>query len=88
MPNRSLSLEEQCNVAQSILSTPAAAEAERLEWALAAACGAVASAMQRDEPGSAAGLYETAAGMAIFAGAGSPLTSAARPNPARALADA
>jgi GNAT superfamily N-acetyltransferase len=67
-------LEEQFNVAQSILSTPAAAEAARLEWALATACRAVAITMAQREPDSGAGAHVGPAGMAIFAGAGSPLT--------------
>lgn len=67
-------LEEQLNVAQSILATPAAAEAMQLEWALATACCAVATAMARRDPTSGAGADESSAGVAIFAGAGSPLT--------------
>jgi GNAT superfamily N-acetyltransferase len=74
MTDRPPDLAQQVNVAQSILSSPAAAEAVRLEWALAAACRAVASAAARREPTSGAGVYESPAGMAIFAGTGSPLT--------------
>ena len=74
MNSRPLELERQINAAQSILSTPAAAEARRLEWALAAACGAAAEAMLLREPSSGAGARTSSAGMAIFAGAGSPLT--------------
>jgi GNAT superfamily N-acetyltransferase len=69
-----LDLAQQVNVAQAILSTPAAAEAVRLEWAQAATCRAVATAMARREATSGAGAHESPAGMAIFAGAGSPLT--------------
>lgn len=67
-------LAQQVNAAQSILSTPAAAEAARLEWALAATGRAVAEAMALRDPGSGAGALESRAGMAVFAGAGSPLT--------------
>jgi GNAT superfamily N-acetyltransferase len=74
MNTRPLELERQINSAQSILSTPAAAEAARLEWALAATCGATADAMALREPASGAGTFASTAGMAIFAGAGSPLT--------------
>ncbi|HEY3254411.1 MAG TPA: hypothetical protein VGJ91_10695, partial [Polyangiaceae bacterium] len=74
MTDPSLSLEQQLHLAQAIVSTPAAAEAARLEWALAATCGAVAAAMALCEPASFAGVHESSAGMAIFAGAGSPLT--------------
>jgi GNAT superfamily N-acetyltransferase len=76
MTNRHLSLEERVNAAQSILATPAAAEAARLEWAQATACGAVATALALRDPTSGAGFHESAAGMAIFAGAGSPLSQA------------
>ena len=74
MTNRHPTLEEQVNAAQSILATPAAAEAIELEWAQATACRAVATAMARQDPTSGAGDYESSAGMAIFAGVGSPLT--------------
>lgn len=74
MDDRPLDLAQQVTSAQSILSTPAAAEAAQLEWALAATCRAVAEAMARREPSSGAGVLESPAGMAIFAGAGSPLT--------------
>lgn len=67
-------LAQQVTAAQSILATPAAAEAVRLEWAVAATSRAVATAMARKAPGSGAGVHESPAGMAIFAGAGSPLT--------------
>ena len=72
--DRSLELERRINAAQSILSTPAGAEAERLEWALAATCRAVADAMALRDPRSHAAAYVSGAGMAIFAGVGSPLT--------------
>lgn len=68
------SLEEQINAAQTTCGTPAAAEATVLEWGLAAGCGAVAAAMARQDPASGAGVYESRAGMGIFAGVGSPLT--------------
>lgn len=71
-----MSLEHQFNVAQSILSTPAAALAARLEWALASTCRAVAEAMSRRDTTSGAGAHTSPAGMAIVAGSGSPLTQA------------
>ena len=74
MAKRPVSLEEQVNAAQSTLGTPAAAEAAKLEWGQAVGCGAVAAAMALRTPTSGAGVYESAAGLAIFAGAGSPLT--------------
>jgi len=74
MTNHSPSLEQQAHLAQSILSTPAAAEAAKLEWAQATACRAVAAAMALRDPDSGAGAHESSAGMAIFAGVGSPLT--------------
>ncbi len=60
--------------AQSILDTPAAAQARRLERALAASCRSFAAAMARLDPGSRASALDTPAGVAVFAGAGSPLT--------------
>ena len=74
MAHPSLDLAQQVNVAQSILSTPAAAEAVRLEWAQAAPCRAVAAAMALRDPASGAGTLASPAGLAVFAGAGSPLT--------------
>jgi GNAT superfamily N-acetyltransferase len=74
MTSHAPSLEEQVNAAQSIFATTAATEAARLEWAQAAACGAVAKAMSLRDASSGAGVYECSAGLAIFAGAGSPLT--------------
>jgi GNAT superfamily N-acetyltransferase len=74
MTHRPPDLAQQINLAQSILSTPAAAEAARLEWAVAATCRAAAAAMARRDPSSGAGAMASAAGMAVFAGAGSPLT--------------
>ncbi|RYZ07595.1 MAG: GNAT family N-acetyltransferase [Myxococcales bacterium] len=71
---RPVSLEAQINAAQSNLAAPGALEARQLEWAHAATCGAVAAAMAVRHPTSAAAHYESAAGMAIFAGSGSPLT--------------
>lgn len=60
--------------AQSILDTPAAAQARRLEWALAASCRSFVAAMARLDPGSGATALDTPAGLAVFAGAGSPVT--------------
>lgn len=60
--------------AQSILGGDAAAEARRIERALAASCGAIAAAMARRDPASGAAARPAAGGVAIFAGAGSPLT--------------
>lgn len=74
LTHRTPSLEQQLNLAQSILSTPAASEAARLEWALASTCRAVADAMSSRNATSGAGAHTSSAGMAIFAGAGSPLT--------------
>jgi len=73
MTNR-FSVEQKVRLAQSILQTPLAAVAARLEWAQAATCRAVAAAMALREPHSSAGWHESSAGMAIFAGVGSPLT--------------
>jgi GNAT superfamily N-acetyltransferase len=67
-------LARQVDQAQSILHTPAAAQAARLERALAATCRGLAEAMARLEPASGATSLTTPAGTAIFAGAGSPLT--------------
>src|SRR5690606_7810790 len=52
----------------------AATEAVRLEWAIAATSRAIAAAMARRNPDSGAGVHEAPAGMAIFAGVGSPIT--------------
>ena len=67
-------LARQVDLAQSILDTPAAAQARRLERALAATCRSLAASRARLDPGSGAGALETTAGVAIFAGTGSPLT--------------
>jgi len=67
-------LARQVDQAQSILDTPAAAQARRLERALAASCRSFAAAMARLDPGSGASSLDTPAGLAIFAGSGSPLT--------------
>lgn len=67
-------LAQQINEAQSILATPAAQEAVALEWAQARTCAAIAEAMARRDPSSGARAVASDAGMAIFAGAGSPLT--------------
>jgi GNAT superfamily N-acetyltransferase len=69
-----LDLARQVDAAQSILHSPAAAEARRLEQALATCSRAVAEAMARLHPESGAGAREAAGGTVIFAGRGSPLT--------------
>src|SRR5207248_1433753 len=61
------------DAAQSILATPAATEARRLERAYAECSRAIAIARARLEPG-AASIAEVGGGLAIFAGIGSPLT--------------
>lgn len=67
-------LARQVDAAQSILATPAAAQARLLERALAECSAATARAMARLDPASGASVLEVAGGLAIFAGAGSPLT--------------
>jgi GNAT superfamily N-acetyltransferase len=67
-------LARQVDAAQSILATPAAAEARRLERALATTSSHVAAAMARLDPASGAAALALAGGTAIFAGRGSPLT--------------
>jgi GNAT superfamily N-acetyltransferase len=67
-------LARQVDAAQSILTTPAAAQARRLEQAQARLCVNVAVAMAEREPTSGAGALVRDSGCAIFAGAGSPLT--------------
>jgi GNAT superfamily N-acetyltransferase len=67
-------LARQVDHAQSILDTPAAMQARRLERALAVSCRSLAASMARLDPGSRAAVLETPAGVAIFAGSGSPLT--------------
>jgi GNAT superfamily N-acetyltransferase len=62
------------DAAQSILATPAAGQARVLERALAERSAAAARAMARLDPASGAAVLEVAGGLAIFAGAGSPLT--------------
>jgi len=74
MRSRPLDLERQIRAAQSATSTPAAEYTAQLESALAATCAAVAEAMARRNPSSGAGTHVSPAGVAIFAGAGSPLT--------------
>lgn len=64
----------QIDAAQSILNTPAAAEARRLEAAVAASCAVLAETQARIEPGSRAGAWTGRAGVAIYAGQGSPMT--------------
>jgi GNAT superfamily N-acetyltransferase len=67
-------LARQVDAAQSILGTPAAAQARLLERAFAVSCGALASAMARLDPASGAAALDLPAGIAVFAGPGSPLT--------------
>lgn len=67
-------LARQVDAVQSILTTPAAAQARRLEWAQARLCIHVADAMARLAPTMGAGALVRDGGCAIFAGAGSPLT--------------
>lgn len=74
MTNTDLDLARQVDAAQSILTGAAAAEAKRIERALAACSCAVAEAMARRQPESGAGARQAAGGIAIFAGKGSPLT--------------
>jgi GNAT superfamily N-acetyltransferase len=74
MANLPLGLEQHVNAAQSILATPGALQARQIEWAQAATCRAVAAAMALRTPTSGAGDHECPAGIAIFAGTGSPLT--------------
>jgi GNAT superfamily N-acetyltransferase len=62
--------------AQAIAGTPAAALARRLEQVVAEGGRMVAAAMRRADPSSGAGVLEVAGGLAIFAGAGSPVTQA------------
>jgi GNAT superfamily N-acetyltransferase len=68
------SLARQIDAAQSLLDTPAAAEARRLERALARTNAEIAEVMARLDPGCGAGVLSCDAGVAVFAGAGSPLT--------------
>lgn len=67
-------LARQVDAAQSILATPAAEQARVLERAVAESGAAVAAAMARLDPASGASAREIAGGIAIYAGAGSPLT--------------
>src|SRR6476619_7639960 len=69
-----MDLARQLDAAQSILATPAAAEARRLERALAACSRAVVAATTRIQPDVQAAARDLAGGTAIFAGRGSPLT--------------
>ena len=62
------------DAAQSILATPSADLARRLERALAEGSAEIARTMARLDTGSGAAALEIAGGFAIFAGAGSPLT--------------
>jgi GNAT superfamily N-acetyltransferase len=67
-------LARRVDAAQSILESPAAEQARRLERAVAESSGDVARAMARLDPASGASVRAIAGGLAIFAGAGSPLT--------------
>ena len=69
-------LARQVDLAQSLLDTPAALQATRLERAFAATCRSIAAAMARLDPSCGAGALDLPAGVAVFAGAGSPLTQA------------
>jgi GNAT superfamily N-acetyltransferase len=68
------SLARQVEAAQSILATPAALEARRVERAVATGNRAVAAAMSALDPEVGAGVRASPAAVAIFAGAGSPIT--------------
>jgi GNAT superfamily N-acetyltransferase len=74
MKDDDVGLARRVDEAQSILATPAAAQARLFERALAESCAATARAMARLEPASGASALEVAGGLAIFAGEGSPLT--------------
>jgi GNAT superfamily N-acetyltransferase len=69
-------LARQVEEAQSLLDTPAAAQARRLERAFATTCRSIAAAMARLDPTCGAGSLDLPAGVAVFAGSGSPLTQA------------
>jgi GNAT superfamily N-acetyltransferase len=64
------------DAAQSLLATPAADQARTIEGAFAECSRAIAAAMARLDPASRASALDVAGGVAIFAGAGSPLTQA------------
>ena len=68
------SLARRVDAAQSILASRAATEALRLEAALARCCQEFAVEMRKQSPGSGASSLALPAGVAIFAGAGSPVT--------------
>src|SRR5688572_28257650 len=72
--NGSIDLERRLSAAQSMTAIPAATVAARLEWALAQTSGAVAEAVADHNPRLQAGVHVSRAGIAIFAGAGSPFT--------------
>jgi hypothetical protein len=69
-----LDLARRVDVAQSILASPAAEQARRMERALAESCAAIAAAMGAAQPASKASARALAGGFAIYAGLGSPLT--------------
>jgi GNAT superfamily N-acetyltransferase len=73
------------DAAQSILATPAAEQARVLERALAQCCAASARAMAKLDASSRASCVEVAGGLAIFAGAGSPMTQGLAMGLARAV---
>jgi GNAT superfamily N-acetyltransferase len=70
------SLARAVDAAQSILISEAAAEAKRLELALAECSREFAVSMARLSPESGASVATIAGGLSVFAGAGSPLTQA------------
>jgi GNAT superfamily N-acetyltransferase len=72
--NGSIDLERRLSAAQSMTAIPAATVAARLEWALAQTSRAVAEAVADHTPRLQAGVHVSRAGVAIFAGAGSPFT--------------
>jgi GNAT superfamily N-acetyltransferase len=67
-------LARQVDAAQSLLATPAARLAHRLEHALARCSQLIAEAIARADPASGASTLAAAGGLAIYAGLGSPLT--------------
>lgn len=69
-----LDLERRLSAAQSIVAIPAARHAARLEWALGETCRRVVEAVADNDSRSSAGVRVSRAGMALYAGAGSPLT--------------
>jgi hypothetical protein len=72
--NGGIDLERRLGAAQAMTTIPAATVAARLEWALAETSRAVAESVADHNPRSQAGVHLSRAGIAIFAGAGSPFT--------------